>query len=420
MEEENVAAPVDAPTEEEKMEIEDTTPTDAPGDLSTDDYAASDDEGAAAEAADEEEKVEEPTAEEPAAEPEAAEPAEEEKPEEEKPAEEEAAAEEEEKKEEPEEEKVEEAEEAAEETPAPVPVAKKSTLTQKQLVKEHGISWKEANDHVMASQAELGEDASEEEIAALANEKAAAAKGSKPVEAEESKEEEKEEEEEEEDVPMEKKKTFRGLLYDLGHVDDEIVVPALYKLEALGLDKTHKENPRKTKLLVARGAAALAVLQALKNHGEANIEVAAVGLGLLLNLTTLREKGCIDAIVELNGSGIVIPVMTAHQDDVDIQLHGLGLLCNLSMVRGEIVKISQNGGVDVIITDMEQWPKVDFVQRRACKTLGNMADQNQKLPSVQTEIKNKKGLSTVGKCLETFPKDSPSFREAKRTMNQFF
>mmetsp|Transcript_21432 Transcript_21432/g.59441 ORF Transcript_21432/g.59441 Transcript_21432/m.59441 type:complete len:797 (+) Transcript_21432:295-2685(+) len=219
MEEENVAAPVDAPTEEEKMEIEDTTPTDAPGDLSTDDYAASDDEGAAAEAADEEEKVEEPTAEEPAAEPEAAEPAEEEKPEEEKPAEEEAAAEEEEKKEEPEEEeeKVEEAEEAAEETPAPVPVAKKSTLTQKQLVKEHGISWKEANDHVMASQAELGEDASEEEIAALANEKAAAAKGSKPVEAEESKEEEKEEEEEEDDDEDE----YEDDDYEDGEEDDE-------------------------------------------------------------------------------------------------------------------------------------------------------------------------------------------------------
>mmetsp|Transcript_7906 Transcript_7906/g.22020 ORF Transcript_7906/g.22020 Transcript_7906/m.22020 type:complete len:547 (+) Transcript_7906:210-1850(+) len=63
-------------------------------------------------------------------------------------------------------------------TPKTASLRKSASASQRALVKDLGISWKEANDAVVASQKELGANASEESILAHAKDKAASAPAS--------------------------------------------------------------------------------------------------------------------------------------------------------------------------------------------------------------------------------------------------
>lgn len=229
----------------------------------------------------------------------------------------------------------------------------------------------------------------------------------------------------EEEAPAEPKKPtipFRIALMQLSSTDAEIVVTNMLELAKLNLHEALKDNKKiseKDKVLVSKGGAAMSVMQSLQNHGLENTEIANKGLSLLLSLQATNEKGCLDAIIELNGCELVLKIMKKHSEDVNVQIHGLGLLCNFSEEKNQVPTISKFGGVDLIIKDMLTWPKLPYMQRRGCKTLANMADKKKKLPAIREEIRKKKGLSTVGRCLESFPNDSDTFVEARRAMQCF-
>jgi len=369
---------------------------------------------------------EEPAAEEPAAE----EPAAEEAVAEEEPAAEEPAAEEELAAEEPAaEEAVAEEEPAAEEEP----VAEEEAAAEEEPVAEEEAAAEE-------------EPVAEEEAAAEEGAEDPPAEEESPAEGEpedppaESEEAEVEEDGEETDVvtPLatavpvletseeveggeevaEKKapaKPLSALLYDLGSNDHVVVLEAMTIMGSMDLNESNKKGK-----VVAKGTAPMSVLQALKNHGKDHEEISSKGLGLLLSLTASNEKGCKSAIKELDGTKIIIQNMKYHKESMNLQVHGLGLLCNLSTWgKKEVTKMLDSGAVDIIVADMVRWPKLAYVQRRGCKTFGNMMAEKKKIITVKTTIRNKKGLSTMGRCLDSFPADSSTFAEARRAMECF-
>merc|ERR1712226_1693230 len=153
-------------------------------------------------------------------------------------------------------------------------------------------------------------------------------------------------------------------------------------------------------------------------------KIASYALGLLLALTGTMEGKCQKVILKqpvapgVSATTVITQVMTIFSDSVNIQVHGLGLMANMSTLgKASIKTMLQVGVVPLILQDMRAWPDVDFVQRHGCKTMANMIESVKK--STKVEVKSNKGLSAMGYVLETFPKESATFAEAKRGMSFF-
>mmetsp|Transcript_12128 Transcript_12128/g.33598 ORF Transcript_12128/g.33598 Transcript_12128/m.33598 type:complete len:373 (-) Transcript_12128:320-1438(-) len=369
--------------------------------------------------------------------------------------------------------------------------------TQKALVQEHGISWKEANDHVLASKAELGEDATEEMIAAHAGDKATAAKAEggidasptedtqmstdtsvetdpsavvepTPEEEEEAGEEEPAAEveplpEESEPLPEETtepvvdetpkeaepappvavaapvpvaapaprksapvrkappkvlRASLRIAFFDLASSDKSVVLDALNELIYINLTKPALK--KKVKEVVAQGAAPMGVLQAMRNHGVQSPAVSEKCLSVLLALMAADETEVLSAMVELDATPLILELMHCHTGpkNVNMQVHGLGLLSNLSLMdESEAMKISENLGVDIVVKDMKEFLKVSTVQRRGSKVLFNLASIK---PELKPEMREKEAVSTIGAAMESYPETGHVFKQASDAMKLFF
>ena len=177
-----------------------------------------------------------------------------------------------------------------------------------------------------------------------------------------------------------KEKSLRDFFNDLGSNDASVVEHASNELIEMKLWSDDGQK-KKTLQFIQKGATSpsgltLKIIKALRNH-QSNPVITCNCLNLLLGLTSLEIKEFNKSISELEGCKYVIQSMKNFPKHVQIQSHGIGLICNIcTWSKKDAAKIVDWEGIDVVTASMKEYPEIPDIQRRGSKCLAELESKS--------------------------------------------